>query len=486
VTLTAGDSGEDVVLVLPGRAPVKAGARIVAAGEIAEAENTGAITLRARFFDAAGDPADPAVVDMDSGASGRLAGFAGNAELDAGAIPAGAASVQIEFAAQSAAAGPARFAIAEPLGAYAGLADTTAPDFTDPRDEQTVRQLDYIRVEHDNAFAVTGLAHEAEADYETVKTIIQVSSGFASRLDIVEAAIDSISLDTFVTVSAFDLLEARVTETEDGVEANAVNLSAAEVKIGEITAGGYLLASAAYTPGAGFTARVGMVARVGPSGTAQTAGLFFDVSASASRAVLAAGQVVVMNAAGAVSAVFDGTNSRFNNSLITNLTASNIQVGSLTADLLVTNSIDASVYMLNGSVVTGKLAGNAVSSGSGSRDTSTRGVFGGVANAQTVHSEVVDTTGAYLVLILGKLDGIRTDGSGQTPFSVEIRRGGSALPFGLATVWLNSGGLSTGQTHMIVPDFSPASGSQTYSFWGYPGADSDVLLTEMTVLVFKR
>lgn len=184
----------------------------------------------------------------------------------------------------------------------------------------------------------------------------------------------------------------------------------------------------------GYSARIGMEARAGGSGVYRGASLFIDVPSSTSaktRVVMLAQQVVVMTAAGTVAALFDGDTTYINNARIRNLTATNIDVASLTATAGFFDNvrITSSLQLDPGVVIEGTIAAGAVTNSDD--DHQTGSVGGGVGAGVWV--DVADITiaspsgNAVFLYTAATLTRTNPTGGVDRGFSIRVLRGATVL-----------------------------------------------------------
>lgn len=233
--------------------------------------------------------------------------------------------------------------------------------------------------------------------------------------------------------SAVLLLSARVDDVEGDVMSVSNAVIALQSSYNDVSASANFRMTTSAGP-SGYAARIGMEARAGGSGVYRGASLFIDVPSSTSaktRIVMLAQQVVVMTAAGTVAALFDGDTTYINNARIRNLTATNIDVASLTATAGFFDNvrITSSLQLDPGVVIEGTIAAGAVTNSDD--DHQTGSVGGGVGAGVWV--DVADITiaspsgNAVFLYTAATLTRTNPTGGVDRGFSIRVLRGATVL-----------------------------------------------------------
>jgi hypothetical protein len=147
------------------------------------------------------------------------------------------------------------------------------------------------------------------------------------------------------SASSVSLLQAQVSVIDGQVTANADAITALTTTVNGVSANATFRMGTGYTPAAGWTSRIGLEARISAAATFRAAGIFLDATASQSRVVLTADQVVMTDGVNIKAPfLFTGGVLYVNEMVvdwakITNVTISSAQIGNLTVQ---TSNLDFS------------------------------------------------------------------------------------------------------------------------------------------------
>lgn len=158
--------------------------------------------------------------------------------------------------------------------------------------------------------------------------------------------------ETSALAGTVDALAARVGTTESlildertsrasGDQANATALTSVSARADAGSASGLIKLEATTAP-SGVTARWGVYLRTSVEGSYNAeAAEYLEIKDGTTRKVIRANQTVIVNDAGTVLALFDTNGNYLNNARIVNLTAANIQAGSITGTEIAAGAITA-------------------------------------------------------------------------------------------------------------------------------------------------
>lgn len=274
------------------------------------------------------------------------------------------------------------------------------------------------------------------------------------------------------TFDAVSGLTTDVSSINGDVTAALAAILALEGVVGYDSGSATLRLDATYTPEAGWDSGFALQARRSAGDGWTSVGLYGEVNATGGRIILDGDQVVI-RAGGSVAALFQAGTTVIADARIGVLDATHIAAHTITADEIEVKSLDADEVLVDGTLITDLIAGNAVNGWAGSKG-STGTSVGSVAD-EILHTYVHTPNGGSVLVVSTFM--ARVTGTGTETVNFRLKRNGVTvdwLPMILDDIPSSTVALSyidpspgtSAVTWTVV--MTPASGSETKEWSAVP------------------